>query len=324
MDIDIVYLWVDGNDAAWREKRDRVLGRKSDYQAQAVAEGRFVQNDELRYSLRSLEIYAPWIRRVHILTDNQCPSWLNTDNPKVHLVSHSEVLPIEVLPTFNSVALEMAVVDIPGLSEHFLFANDDTFFGRPVEPSFFFQEDGRTIVRLKKMHYRPSWRKHRNNVHRTNIYRSWHLVAHKTGLFIPYQPHHNIDAYRKSDIRAALAEWSDLAAESRRCKFRTTTGLHRAVFSHYAIARGEAKMKIVGRFDGEPDLRKRLMRRLTRNYLTDSKCFGIDGSNVVKRINKYNPALFCLNDGEKGTDVDRVLMRAYLDERFPNKSQFEK
>lgn len=112
-------------------------------------ECRFVENDELRYSLRSAERYAPWIRRIYILTDDQTPAWLDTSNPRVRVVSHREIMPAEILPVFNSCTIELFLPRIPGLAEHFLYANDDMFFSRPVDPGFFFDEGGRPVVRLK-------------------------------------------------------------------------------------------------------------------------------------------------------------------------------
>lgn len=133
MDIDLVYLWVNGNDPKWQAKRDACIGRPSG--SQAHCKGRYADSGELKYSLRSAEKYAPWIRRIFIVTDNQIPEWLNTDNPKVQIVDHTEIMPAECLPCFNSAVIEMFLCNIPGLSEHFLYANDDTYFGKPVQTS---------------------------------------------------------------------------------------------------------------------------------------------------------------------------------------------
>lgn len=105
MDIDLVYLWVNGNDPKWQAKRDACIGRPSG--SQAHCKGRYADNGELKYSLRSAEKYAPWIRRIFIVTDNQIPEWLNTDNQKVQIVDHTEIMPAECLPCFNSAVIEM-------------------------------------------------------------------------------------------------------------------------------------------------------------------------------------------------------------------------
>lgn len=103
MDIDLIYLWVNGNDPKWQAKRDACIGRPSG--SQAHCKGRYADNGELKYSLRSAEKYAPWIRRIFIVTDNQIPEWLNTDNPKVQIVDHTEIMPAECLPSSTQQSL---------------------------------------------------------------------------------------------------------------------------------------------------------------------------------------------------------------------------
>jgi hypothetical protein len=39
----------------------------------AMSDNRFRDSEELRYSLRSLVKYAPWVRKIFIVTDNQIP-----------------------------------------------------------------------------------------------------------------------------------------------------------------------------------------------------------------------------------------------------------
>ena len=43
---------------------------------------------ELRYSLRSVEQFAPWVRQIFVVTNGQIPSWLNLDNPRLTIVTH--------------------------------------------------------------------------------------------------------------------------------------------------------------------------------------------------------------------------------------------
>lgn len=57
-------------------------------QDEDVSASRFEDNEELRYSLRSVERHAPWVRHIFIVTNGQIPSWLNLDNPRVTVVSH--------------------------------------------------------------------------------------------------------------------------------------------------------------------------------------------------------------------------------------------
>uniref|UniRef100_T1IXU8 LNR domain-containing protein n=1 Tax=Strigamia maritima TaxID=126957 RepID=T1IXU8_STRMM len=104
-----------------------------------VSTSRFQDNEELRYSLRSLEKFAPWVRQIFIVTNGQIPSWLNLENPRVTVVSHDELYPDKShLPTFSSPSIETHLHQIPGLSKKFLYLNDDVVFGKPVWPEDFY------------------------------------------------------------------------------------------------------------------------------------------------------------------------------------------
>ena len=56
MDIDLVYLWVNGNDPKWLAKRNACVGGFTT--AEGNCKGRYVDNDELKFSLRSIEKYV--------------------------------------------------------------------------------------------------------------------------------------------------------------------------------------------------------------------------------------------------------------------------
>jgi glycosyltransferase involved in cell wall biosynthesis len=142
--VDVVYTWVDDTDPAWRERRDaaRVAAGLPTSGAEA-GDVRFRNRDELRYSLRSLAAHAPWVRKIFLVTDDQTPPWLNTEHPDIQVVSHREIFADpSVLPTFNSHAIESQLHRIEGLSEHFLYVNDDVFFGRPLNADAFFHSNG--------------------------------------------------------------------------------------------------------------------------------------------------------------------------------------
>ncbi|XP_075712804.1 N-acetylglucosamine-1-phosphotransferase subunits alpha/beta isoform X2 [Rhinoderma darwinii] len=104
-----------------------------------ISASRFEDNEELRYSLRSIEKHAPWVRHVFIVTNGQIPSWLNLDNPRVTIVTHQEIfLNTSHLPTFSSPAIESHIHRIPGLSQKFIYMNDDVMFGTHVWPDDFY------------------------------------------------------------------------------------------------------------------------------------------------------------------------------------------
>ncbi len=151
--IDVVYTWVDGNDADFRRAKARYLsewkGQSSDGAGVSNdwEEHRFLSRDELRYSLRSVNAYMPWVRKIHIVTNGQVPAWLRTEalDGRLILVEHKDIFPTsEHLPTFNSHAIEANLHRIKGLSEHFLYFNDDVFVGSPQYPEDFFLPNGST------------------------------------------------------------------------------------------------------------------------------------------------------------------------------------
>ncbi|KAG7454505.1 hypothetical protein MATL_G00260380 [Megalops atlanticus] len=108
-------------------------------QDEDVSASRFEDNEELRYSLRSVERHAPWVRHVFIVTNGQIPSWLNLDNPRVTVITHHEIFQNEShLPTFSSPAIETHIHRIPGLSQKFIYLNDDVMFGKDVWPDDFY------------------------------------------------------------------------------------------------------------------------------------------------------------------------------------------
>uniref|UniRef100_A0A672GDH6 N-acetylglucosamine-1-phosphotransferase subunits alpha/beta n=1 Tax=Salarias fasciatus TaxID=181472 RepID=A0A672GDH6_SALFA len=108
-------------------------------QDEDVSASRFEDNEELRYSLRSVEKHAPWVRHIFIVTNGQIPSWLNLDNPRVSVVTHQDIfLNHSHLPTFSSPAIETHIHRIPGLSQKFIYLNDDVMFGKDVWPDDFY------------------------------------------------------------------------------------------------------------------------------------------------------------------------------------------
>jgi hypothetical protein len=144
--VDIVYLWVDGSDPAWRLKRQAARARLGATESQAMAaysnvEGRFRDNHELRYSLRALERFFPQHGHVYLVTDGQTPAWL-AEHPGLTVVDHRELIPASSLPTFDSCHIESYIHRIPGLSERYFYCNDDVFFGAPVCLSDWFWAGG--------------------------------------------------------------------------------------------------------------------------------------------------------------------------------------
>ncbi len=311
-DIDLVYLWVDGSDPVWMAKHDACIGKPKEGSG-ANCKGRYANNDELKYSLRSIERYAPWIHRIYIVTDRQTPRWLDTSNPKIRIVDHTEILPPEALPCFNSIVLEHHLPNIPDLAEHFLYANDDTCLNGPVTPATFYGEDGLPIIRFNFKPFRRLWMWIEEHIlgktsdkynHRLLIHKAALLVKEKYGIYYGGRTHHNIDAYLKSDYRHAYEVFREQIDATRTNHVRNANDIQRNLYSYVAIAE----------------------RRAHLTYVTSRTSFHllIYIPKLYDKFLKYNPTFFCMNDSEQATDADRRKSAAFLAHLFPEKSQFEK
>ncbi len=153
--IDAVYTWVDGSDPAWLERKrlalDALGGEAGRLHASSASAVRYKSRDELRYSLRSLDRFAPFVRKVYLVTDRQVPRWLDVEHPDLELVYHEDLFPDPThLPTFCSRAIECHLHRIANLSERFLYFNDDVMLWRPTTRADFFDLEGRCIVYLDR------------------------------------------------------------------------------------------------------------------------------------------------------------------------------
>ena len=93
--IDIVITWVDGSDEVWQKRKSEFSKKNSDKRDE-----RFRDTGSLKYLLRGIDLYAPWVRKVHLVTEGHLPKWLNTKCEKLHIVKHEDFMPAETLPTF--------------------------------------------------------------------------------------------------------------------------------------------------------------------------------------------------------------------------------
>ena len=122
--IDFVVTWVDMNDPKWKAVFAEYSG-KTENEKNSVSDARFRDNGFLKYWFRGVEKFAPWVRKIHFVTCGQKPDWLDENHPKINLVNHSDFIPEQFLPTYNSVVIERYLHKIPDLSEHFVYFNDD-------------------------------------------------------------------------------------------------------------------------------------------------------------------------------------------------------
>jgi hypothetical protein len=136
LQIDFVVTWLDSSDPEWQEALALYSPNAKGHKENA----RFRNTDFFMYWFRAVERYAPWVHKVYLVTNGKFPEWINKDCPKLELVKHSDYIPEEFLPTFNSSTIEFYIHKIKGLSEHFVYFNDDILLNAPVKPDYYFRK----------------------------------------------------------------------------------------------------------------------------------------------------------------------------------------
>lgn len=203
MAIDAVITWVDGNDAAHKKKLAITLQKMGISKPESAAPTRFNQCGEIDYCLRSLLCYAPWLRTLYLVTDNQTPSIIKTlretpEGNKIKLIDHRDIFldHANALPTFNSLSIESVLWRIEGLSEQFIYLNDDCALIRAVTPDDFFRENKLVLRGTWKTQTEKKWlnrmipnRQKNTNEHRTIQETSAKLAGFNKKFFhLPHAP----------------------------------------------------------------------------------------------------------------------------------------
>ena len=136
--MDIVITYVNGLDPEWQADYCKFTNTP-------MVEKRFRDWGTLRYLFRGIAENMPFIRRVHLVVsqESQVPEWLNRN--AVNVVLHRDIIPAELLPTFNCNPIEMHLHNIKDLDEEYLYFNDDMFPVGKCEPTEFFRE-GKGVI----------------------------------------------------------------------------------------------------------------------------------------------------------------------------------
>jgi hypothetical protein len=308
--VDIVFSWVDGSSTEFQRQR---AARMAGY---VVGEGddgpaRFRHVDELRYALRSVHMYAPWVRRIFIATDSPAPAWL-LEHPRVTVVRSEEFFADpSVLPTHNSHAVEAQLHRIDGLAEHFLYSNDDMFFGRPVEPEMFFTPAG--ISQFVECEIRigagptASHRSGHDNALRVNR----DLLRERFGRTIVRDLEHCAAPLRRSVVEELERAFPEDFARTAASRFRSSTDISvtNCLYHYYALMTGRAIAT------HRPRVRyvQTTMAKSLRRMETLAERRDVD--------------MFCLNDGgetEIPEEVRVAALRDALERMFPVRAPWER
>ncbi len=294
--VDVVYTWVDMSQDGYLERCKKYAEHPKD-----VNPERFRSTFQLlKYSLRSLQEYVDWFNRVFIVTARpQVPEWLDTDHEKIKVIHHDQIIDNEYLPTFNPNTIESFLHRIPGLSEEFLYMNDDFLFGSPTHLRDF-KPNGK---------YRIF-----NTLFGENL--SWRIYDGKNDIFglglIEHTP-----LYIKKRFWKAMTElYPEKMHKTRKNKFRRDSDLMTYKFYRYYMLKYQREIS-------DPISIKKLLEinkfhKLTNNFKTQKK--------MLKIIEQEKPKFYCLND-DMGDhpDPDVVnLVQSFLDRYHPVSSSFEK
>lgn len=310
--IDVVYTWVDGTDPAWlRRKREAMEADSGTRMTEnAASDLRFVGHDELRHSLRSLEQYAPWVRHVYLVTDRQRPPWLREDHPRLTVVDHVDITPEGTrLPTFNSQAIEANLHRIEGLSEHFLYFNDDVFLSSPVSPDLFFDPQGNASVHFSRARVAPGPPVAGEPASDSAGKNARALLSEVCDRRLSRKLFHAPFALRRSVSYEIEERWPDIVRRTRNAPFRRIDDvtLSGALHMNYAYATGRA-----------------VARGIRYRYVNVGAA---EASSRLSGLIQDRDLLqtFCLNESTQDLppEVIDAQVRDFLRRRFPDASTFE-
>ena len=333
--IDFVVLWLDSNDPKWQKDYLTYSSQTKSGKENA----RFRDHDTFRYWFRAVETYAPWVHKVFLVTNGKFPNWINRGCPKLKLVEHADYIPQELLPTFNSGVIEIFLNRIEGLSEHFVYFNDDFYLNAPVQPEYFFKnglpcdnnketylnvpiytkEDkfGITLSMLMSIGIiNGHFNRWKTVLQSPKRWFGWHLgikglimssLLAKQRLFIGFTNYHVEQAFLKSVFDEVWEKESDVMNKS--CtRFRNDQNINQYIFRYWQFASNKFY----------PKKRNRAF-------------FFLNNREVIKDIEhimmeeKYKS--FCLNDSVFCSDEDYEFLKVNLpllfEKKLPNKSSFE-
>jgi hypothetical protein len=326
MNIDFVIPWVDGTDSNWVKKYAK-------YATASPDPVRFRDSGLLKYWFRMVEANAPWVRRIFLITDGQRPVWLNTCADKLTLVSHSDYIPADALPVFNSSAIEVGIHRIPGISDRFVYFNDDIYIINPVTPLDFFSSDGlpldvgalHPVAPMSRFNSLPFNDTVALNQHFT---KKQILSGNRTKLFSPHYgkkalmsiytsawPHilgfdnpHGPASFLKATFDETWEAESDWLSQTQHSRFRSSDDLSIWFMRYWQIAKGNFIPR----------------RPSDISYITYSSSIDeIRESLLAGKKVKF----LCINDvpgvsehdfHEKNLNIEKIL-----NAKYPNKSSFE-
>lgn len=262
-DIDFVIPWVDGSDFEWKKSFNQYCPKEKQKSID-ITDERYRDYGLLKYWFRGIEKFAPYVRKVHLITNGQIPDWLNTNCKKLNLVKHSDYLPADCLPVFSSHPIEMYMHKIKGLSEHFVYFNDDLFLTDFTTSDFFFknglpcdyaisniQKPVRSVMRNivlndlteinkyfdKKKYFKKNPFKYINIKYGKMNIRTLACMLWKetTG----FQNYHLAQPYLKSTLKDVWDKCPEVLNETIHSRFRDENDVNQWLFRYWQLCKGD-------------------------------------------------------------------------------------
>lgn len=295
--IDYVITYVDGSDAVWQKEYETVTGKKID----SSKSERFRSWDNLKYNLRAVEKNLPFIRNVYLVVSgpSQVPPWVNPDT--VHVVYHKDIIPEKFLPVFCSTSIEMFLGFIPGLSENFIYANDDTFaMNKCLETDFFIDDKPVLNYTVSRTKYNTG------SQYEIQLSNSFKLAQKASGKIVKGKkcvPPHSMNPMTVSSYKKV---WEVVGEdiEKQITKFREDTNYNQYLFSFY----------------------ERLTDNFARNPVTNKyiNFAGRSLTSICKEIGSLKQKLVCINDfGVSNFSIFKEKINTTFNNLYPNMSKYE-
>ena len=306
--IDVVYTWVDGSDPRWQASFAE-YSQKERGASDALSKRRFKDHEELRYSLRSIYRFAPWVNHIYIVTCGQKPQWL-APHPKITVVDHKKIFPNpKHLPTFNSMAIECNLHHIPDLSEHYLYFNDDVFLGKRSSPDNFFTKDDKMRIFLSETKMPTGTPIPGDEGFYAASKNTSSLLNEHYGF-----DHHFCHAHTPYPSLKSFVE----STENRFPVIFTTVSSHRfRSLDDYTITNGLVPYAALYTHQGEKSIETRKTVSFGKSPVQDQ--------TALNELFFIRPRFFCIQDSTNDDQTDSAaILHEFFEAYFPEKAPWEK
>lgn len=301
-EIDYVFPYVDNTDDVWQ--RQYIEFCKAKGKAVEIDSERYFDYGLLKYLFRGIQNNLPWIRNIYLILqqESQTPKWLDTD--KVKIVYHKDIIPKDLLPTYNSCTIECFLHNVPGLSEYFVYGNDDMFPIKPCKKSDFFDSNGLPKLKIKKIDYIPTERPYLYHIKRAE-----RLCNEALGLVndekYTYLWNHTLSPMRKSTCELLHNKFDEKIKHA--CTpFRSVINYCQSLINDWQFLSGGTSKE---------------------RYTLNTKYF----SGCLASLEKFydevsNYQVVCLNDNAERSAVNflKYEYQRIFDKMFPQKCKYEK